>query len=86
VGRVLSTRSDSGQRQLNYSELGGLTAAISTYSYHPQSDFGNVMSACGPQMGRDAVACMIKEFWTDVRKHSNRKHDQPSDGQASNSK
>lgn len=35
VSRVLITRSDSGQKQLNYSELVGAAAAISTYSYHP---------------------------------------------------
>lgn len=40
VSRVVITRSDSGQRQLNYSELGGAlgAAAISTYTYHQQSE------------------------------------------------
>lgn len=90
VSRVLITRSDSGQKQLNYSELGGglTAAAISTYSYHPQSErgFGNVVSVWGSQMGWDAVTYMIKEFWPDLRKRSkNRKHGQPADGQASNS-
>jgi hypothetical protein len=90
VSRVLITRSDSGQKQLNYSELsGGLTAAaISTYSYHPQSErgFGNMVTVWGSQMGWDAVTYMIKEFWPDLRKHSkNRKHDQAADAQSSNS-
>jgi hypothetical protein len=90
VSRVFITRSDSGQKQLNYSELsGGLTAAaISTYSYHPQSErgFGNVATVWGSQMGWDAVTYMIKEFWPDLRKHSkNRKHDQAADRQAANS-
>jgi hypothetical protein len=89
VGRVLITRSDSGQKQLNYSELGGaLTAAsISTYSYHPESErgIGNVMSVWASQMGWDAVTYMIKEFWPDLRKHSkNRKQVQQVEGQASN--
>jgi hypothetical protein len=79
VSRVLITRSDSGRRQLNYSELGGglTAAAISTYSYHPQDDrgFGNVTSVWGSQMGWDAVTYMIKEFWPDLRKRS-RKHKQ----------
>jgi hypothetical protein len=42
---VLVTRSDSGQQQANDSELvGAAAAAISTYSYHPESErgFGNV--------------------------------------------
>ena len=71
VGRVLVTRSDSGQQQVNYSELVGAAAAaaISTYSYHPESErgFGNVASVWGSQMGWDAVTYMIKEFWPELR-------------------
>lgn len=62
VSRVLITRSDSCQKQLNYSGLsGGLTAAaISTYRYHSQSErgFGNAVSAWGSPMARDAVTYM----------------------------
>lgn len=91
VTRVLITRSDTGQKQLNYSELGGaiVAASISTYTYHPQSDrgFGNVASVWGSQMGWDAVTYMIKEFWPDLRNHTKRKHEaQAADGQATNSK
>jgi hypothetical protein len=72
VSRVVITRSDAGEKQVNYSELvGGVTAAsISTYSYHPQSErgFGNVMSVWATQMGWDAVTYMVKEFWPDLRK------------------
>jgi len=78
VGRVVVTRSDSGKTQVNYSELlGGATAAtISTYTYHPESErgFGNVMSVWASQMGWDAVTYMIKEFWPDLRKKSQKKN------------
>ena len=71
VSRVIFTRSDSGQPQLNYSEVVGAAAAaaISTYSYHPQSEraFGGVAGVWGTQMGWDAVTFMIKEFWPDLR-------------------
>jgi hypothetical protein len=74
VSRVAITRSDSGRTQPNYSELlGGTTAAaISTYTYHPESErgFGNVMSVWASQMGWDAVTYMVKEFWPDLRKKS----------------
>jgi hypothetical protein len=74
VSRVIITRSDSGETQVNYSELlGGATAgAISTYTYHPGSErgFGNVMSVWASQMGWDAVTYMVKEFWPDLRKRS----------------
>jgi hypothetical protein len=71
VGRVFITRSDAGQRQFNYSEIAGAAAAaaISTYTYHPESErgFGNVASVWGSQMGWDAVTYIIKEFWPDLR-------------------
>jgi hypothetical protein len=80
VSRVFSTRSDSGKKQVNYSELGGgmVAAAISTYTYHPHSErgFRNVVSAWGTQMGWDAATFIIKESWPDLRKRSkSRKHD-----------
>jgi hypothetical protein len=39
VSRNLITRTDSGKNQFNYSEVvgGALSAAISTYTYHPKS-------------------------------------------------
>jgi len=78
VSRVLITRSDSGHAQLNYSELmGGVSgAAISTYTYHPQTErsFGNVMSVWGTQMAWDAATYMIKEFWPDLRKKRKNSH------------
>ncbi len=41
VSRNFVTLSDSGHKQFNYSEVvgGALSAAISTYSYHPKSTF-----------------------------------------------
>jgi hypothetical protein len=41
VGRIFVTRSDSGHKQFNYSEMFGAAtaAAISTYSYHPTSTY-----------------------------------------------
>jgi hypothetical protein len=84
VSRVVVTRSDSGDKQFNYSEVGGafVAAAISTYTYHPHSErgFGNVVSVWGSQMGWDAVTYMIKEFWPDLRKHSKHKHDSTANG------
>jgi hypothetical protein len=41
VSRIFITRTDSGHSQFNYSEIVGsaLSAAISTYSYHPRSTY-----------------------------------------------
>ncbi len=72
VGRVVITRSDAGQRQFNYSEVfgAGMAAAISTYSYHPESErrLGNVAGVWTTQIGWDVATYLIKEFWPDLRK------------------
>lgn len=77
-GLQAEARSDSGRRQLNYSQLmGGVSAAaISTYTYHPQSErsFSNVMSVWGTQMAWDAAKYMIKEFLPDLRKQRKNSH------------
>jgi hypothetical protein len=75
LARVVITRTDSGKKQFNYSEVfgAGIAATISTYSYHPESErsFGNVASVWSTQIGWDVATYMIKEFWPDLRK----KHD-----------
>jgi hypothetical protein len=72
VTRVVITRSDAGQTQFNYSEVfgAGMAAAISTYSYHPESErsFGNVAGVWSTQIGWDVATYMVKEFWPDLRK------------------
>jgi hypothetical protein len=81
ISRVVLTRSDSGQKQFNYSEVfgAGMAAAISTYSYHPAQDknVGTVVSVWGTQLGWDIGTYMIKEFWPDLR----RKHHKTADSQ-----
>ena len=72
IRRVFITRSDSGEKQFNYSEIfgSGIAASISTYSYHPSQDrnFGTVASVWGTQIGWDVGTYMIKEFWPDLRR------------------
>jgi hypothetical protein len=71
--RAFITRSDSGDRhEFNISEVGGAlaAAALSTYTYHPDSDrgFGAVISVWGTQVGWDVGTYILKEFWPDLRK------------------
>ncbi len=72
VGKVLITRSDSGNTQFNYSEIVGsaMSASISTFSYHPQDErnIGNAGSVWGSEVGYDAITYEIKEFWPDIRR------------------
>lgn len=77
LSRVFVTRSDSGQTQPNYSELGGAfgAAAISIYAYHPHSErgIGDIVSVWGTQISWDAATYVLKEFWPDLRKHAKKK-------------
>jgi hypothetical protein len=76
ISRAVMTRSDSGRSQFNYSEVfgAGMAAAISTYSYHPESERGpgTVISVWGTQIGWDVGTYMLKEFWPDLRRKHHR--------------
>jgi len=75
--RILVTRGDNGKAQLNYSEVFGsaLSAAVSTYSYHPHEDktVVNTAKVWGAQVGYDALTYVVKEFWPDVRRKLRKK-------------
>jgi hypothetical protein len=83
VSRIFITRTDSGSQQFNYSEVFGsaASAAISTYSYHPQGDrtFSNTASVWGTQVGYDTITIVVKEFWPDIRRKLRKKKKLPSE-------
>jgi hypothetical protein len=78
VSRSFITRTDSGHSQFNYSEIagGGLSALISTYSYHPSADrtLSNTVSVWGSQLGYDTITIVVKEFWPDIHRKLSHKH------------
>jgi hypothetical protein len=51
VSRIVITRSDSGKREFNFSEVFGsaMASAISTYSYHPRRTFKGLNSMGVPE-------------------------------------
>ena len=77
VSRIFVTRTDAGREQFNYSEIVGsaVSAAISTYSYHPKGDrtLPNTASVWGTQVGYDTITIVVKEFWPDIRRKINKK-------------
>ena len=77
VSRIFITRADSGHQQFNFSEVVGsaMSAAISTYSYHPKGDrnLPNTASVWGTQVGYDTVTIVVKEFWPDIRRKISKK-------------
>jgi hypothetical protein len=80
--RIFVTRSDSGHKQFNFSEIFGSAtgAAISTYSYHPRDDRNvpNTVRVWGTQVGFDSLTAVIKEFWPDIRRKAKKKKEAPA--------
>lgn len=77
VSRMFITRSDSGNTQFNFSEIGGSlgAAAISNYTYHPSADrnVSNMLSVWGTQVGLDSITTCVKEFWPDIQRKFSKK-------------
>ena len=74
--RVFITRSDSGKKQFNYSELAGsAVAAALSNTYHPPADRNALNSAniWMTQIWGDAVSFELKEFWPDIRRKLHKK-------------
>jgi hypothetical protein len=68
--RIFVTRSDSGQKEFNFSEFlgNGMAAAISN-SYHPAPrTLTKSVGVWWAQIGWDAVSYELKEFWPDLRR------------------
>jgi hypothetical protein len=81
LSRLLITRTDSGHNTFNFGEVGGsfAAAAISTYSYHPESDktLSNTASVWGTQVGYDAIRIVLNEFWPDIRRKFHKTKNEP---------
>jgi hypothetical protein len=77
ISRIFVTRTDAGPEQFNYSEIVGsaISAAISTYSYHPRADrnLPNTASVWGSEVGYDTITIVVKEFWPDIRRKLRKK-------------
>ena len=75
------TRSDSGRKQFNFSEILGsaLAAGISTYSYRPAQDrtLRNAADVWRSQVAFHTLTIVMKEFWPDLRRkiHHSKHHD-----------
>jgi hypothetical protein len=75
ASRIVITRDRSGQRQFNYSELGGngVAAAISNL-YYPSDGRSAVqtLTRWGTQIMWDTLSNELKEFWPDIRRKIHR--------------
>jgi hypothetical protein len=76
VGQILLTHNDSGKTAFNYSEIvGNATAvAISNSYYADNRDAPDAIAKLGTQLGVDAAANLLKEFWPDMQRKFSHKH------------
>lgn len=70
VGRLFITRTDSGGRQFNYSEVvGGAAALAISNAYYPDGrTASDNVSRYITQLGFDAASNVLKEFWPDLKR------------------
>jgi hypothetical protein len=75
VSSIFVTRTDSGERQFNYSEIvgNGVAAGIAN-AYHSQSQrtLGTTFSVWGTNTLLNMVRNVAKEFWPDFRRKIHR--------------
>ena len=71
ASRTLVTRSRSGQRQVNYSEIAGnAAAAVISNAYYPSENrsLSDTLTRWGTQVMWDTLSNELKEFWPDIRR------------------
>jgi hypothetical protein len=71
VSRAFVTRTDGGGETFNFSEVVGSGAAAGLSSlYYPtrERSFGNTGSQWGLDVGIDAAAFVVREFWPDINR------------------
>jgi hypothetical protein len=75
VGQVVWIDGDSGDTQFNYAELIGnsTSVAISNAYYSDKRTASDALSKLGIQLGLDATAKVLKEFWPDLDRKFSRK-------------
>ena len=68
--RVFVTRTDSGGKRFNFSEvLGNATGVAISNSYYPDNRrVGPNVEKLGTQIGTDAMSQVLKEFWPDIKR------------------
>jgi hypothetical protein len=74
--RIFVTRTDSGGKRFNFSEvLGNATAVAISNSYYPDGrTAADNAEKLAQQLGIDAVSQILKEFWPDIKRKLFQRH------------
>jgi hypothetical protein len=78
ISRIFVGRTDAGRRIFNVPEFAGNATAIAISNfYYPAADRGwaTSLSDWGTQMGIDAFGNELKEFWPDIHRYLQKKHE-----------
>ena len=75
--RIFVTRADSGHNRFNFSEWGGnaAAAALSNAWYPDTRTVSDNTQKLLIQCATDAFSNVLKEFWPDVKRHFQKKHE-----------
>jgi hypothetical protein len=79
--RIFVTRTDSGRKQFNFSEvLGNATAVAISNAYYPDGrSAADSVEKLAQQLGIDAVSQVLKEFWPDIKRKLFQRHKDTAD-------
>jgi hypothetical protein len=74
--RILVTRTDAGGTHFNFSEVvGNSTAVAISNAYNPDTrNASENLEKLGLQLGTDAISNVLKEFWPDVKRKLQQRH------------
>jgi hypothetical protein len=75
ISRIVITRTDSGGKSFNFSEVfgNGIAAAVGLSYYSDSRSVGSYLQNWGTQLGTDALSQVLKEFWPDVKRWHDRR-------------
>src|SRR3984885_3934088 len=77
VSQIFVTRTDSGGRQFNFSEIAGngVAAGTSDLYYKDSRNFSSTGEQWFTAVATDTFSNVLKEFWPDIKRHMTKKHD-----------
>lgn len=84
VSRIFVARMDSGRNSFNFSEWGGNATAVAiSNAYYPDTrNVSDNVEKLLVQCATDAFSNVLKEFWPDVKRHFDHRHQTPAQSAA----
>jgi hypothetical protein len=86
LSQILVTRTDSGHHTFNFAEVGGNAAAVAvSNAWYPDTrTVTDNVTKLAIQLATDAFSNVLKEFWPDVKRRLQKRHQQSTAATPSN--